>query len=177
MILNKDNVFSLLCHKYSFVMSWWLGYVWGIMSELLMNIPKLFSDNDLRKWGYCLQQYLNWSYVTSNPGSPLPTYMAMTGKCESSCDMLPFFMAVFFFTMFFTFVISMPALSVPSLKAWYHWYLIIDITDISSQILLVSHHRYHWDIIKVIRNHHIYLVSSLIFIKILPALWLMAWCH
>nr|XP_022311407.1 solute carrier organic anion transporter family member 4A1-like isoform X2 [Crassostrea virginica] len=56
-------------------------------------------------------QYQNCSCVTSDPGAPLPAYMAMTGKCESSCDMLPLFMAVFFFIMFFTFVISMPALS------------------------------------------------------------------
>ena len=60
---------------------------------------------------YYLQQYQNCSCVTSDPGAPLPAYMAMTGKCESSCDMLPLFMAVFFFIMFFTFVISMPALS------------------------------------------------------------------
>ena len=116
------------------------------------------------------QQYQHCSCVTSDPRAPLPTYMAMTGKCESSCDMLPLFMAVFFFIMFFTFVISMPALSA-TLRSGdtstsivdlislishlislishhrYHWYLITDITGISSQISLVSHHRYHWYLI------------------------------
>lgn len=55
-------------------------------------------------------QYKNCSCVSYDTGTT-PSYMAMTGKCESTCTMLPFFMAIFFFIMFFTFVISMPALS------------------------------------------------------------------
>lgn len=57
-----------------------------------------------------LKQYKNCSCVSYDTGTT-PSYMAMTGKCESTCTMLPFFMAIFFFIMFFTFVISMPALS------------------------------------------------------------------
>ncbi|XP_061179184.1 solute carrier organic anion transporter family member 4A1-like isoform X1 [Saccostrea echinata] len=55
-------------------------------------------------------QYQNCSCVSYDT-STMPSYMAVTGKCESSCSMLPLFMAIFFLIMFFTFVISMPALS------------------------------------------------------------------
>ncbi|XP_055998205.1 solute carrier organic anion transporter family member 4A1-like isoform X2 [Ostrea edulis] len=55
-------------------------------------------------------QYGNCSCIGYDTNT-YPAYMAVTGKCESSCSMLPLFMAIFFFIMLLTFTISMPALS------------------------------------------------------------------
>ncbi|KAF8778400.1 Solute carrier organic anion transporter like protein [Argiope bruennichi] len=78
-------------------------------SPCFAGCQKVFLENDKKSYGACSCIEQSFSNLTI----PAPSNMveATREKCNNNCSHGPLFLAVIFFCMFFTFLVSMPSLS------------------------------------------------------------------